>query len=56
MSALRSLKRNVARTRMRAMGFRRVNKRLAANWRDMGASNFVERMKSKYNKEEIANG
>lgn len=52
--ALRSLKRNVAKERMKMMGFTHVNKRLAANWRDLGAPDYVKRLKSKAKfKEEV---
>ena len=49
MSTLRSLKRNVAKNRMKLMGFKRINRRLSAHWRDIGAPDYVKRLERRYN-------
>lgn len=50
MGTMRSLKRNVARERMKLMGIKKVNKRLAANWRDLGSPDYVKKLKKKAGK------
>ena len=46
---MRSLKRNVAKNRMRLMGYRHINKMFKrSDWRDIGAPDYVKRLERKY--------
>ena len=49
MSTMRSLKRSVAKARMKKMGVDHVNKKVSGNWQDLGAPDFVKRLETKYN-------
>lgn len=47
MSTLRRVQREVARHRMKLLGYSRINKRLKDEWRDIGAPDYVKRLKDR---------